>query len=289
MFSGGGACKHFSARQPEKNSPVGTHAMKEQTENILLSRERNVARLTLNRPDVINAFNNKMRADFSRMIRKVQADEHVRVIVIDGAGTRGFCAGADVNEEREIGSPIRERERLTPSSWIEALDEVTKPVIAVLHGFCFGGGLEIALACDIRMASSDLQLGLTETRLGLIPGGGGTQRLPRLIGLGPALDLLISADRIDADRAYQMGIVTRLSADKDTVLADAMKLASKIAERPPAAIAFAKEAAIEGLSSNLRGGLRLEKALFALLMGTEDRKEAAAAFAEKRDPSFKGY
>lgn len=263
--------------------------MTERAENILLSREGNVARLTLNRPDVINAFNDWMRADFARMIREVQADEHVRVIVIDGAGTRGFCAGADVNEKREIGSPIRERERLTPSSWIEALDEVTKPVIAALHGFCFGGGLEVALACDIRMASRDLQLGLTETRLGLIPGGGGTQRLPRLIGLGPALDLLISADRIDADRAYQMGIVTRLSADKDAVIADAMKLASQIAERPPAAIAFAKEAAIDGLSSDLRGGLRLEKALFALLMGTEDRKEAAAAFAEKREPSFKGY
>lgn len=262
--------------------------MMESTENILLSREGNIARLTLNRPDVINAFNIKMRVDFPRMIRELQAEEDVRVIVIDGAGTRGFCAGADVNEKRAIGSPIRERERLTPASWIEVLDQVTKPVIAALHGYCFGGGLEIALACDIRMASRDLQLGLTETRLGLIPGGGGTQRLPRLIGLGPALDLLISADRLDAERAYQLGIVTRLSADKDAVLADAMNLASQIAARPPAAVAFAKEAAIDGLSSDLRGGLRLEKALFALLMGTEDRKEAAAAFSEKRPPFFTG-
>lgn len=212
----------------------------------------------------------------------------MRAIVIDGAGSRGFCSGADVNEKRGIGSPISERERLTPSSWIEVLDQVTKPVIAALHGYCFGGGLEIALACDIRLASRDLQLGLTETRLGLIPGGGGTQRLPRLIGLGPALDLLISAERIDAERAYQLGILTRLSADKDAVLADAMKLAAQIAARPPAAIAFAKEAAIEGLSSDLRGGLRLEKALFALLMGTEDREEAAAAFSEKRPPIFTG-
>ena len=263
--------------------------MIESTETILVSREGAVARVTLNRPDVINAFNNAMRAEFPRIIRALQADEEVRAIVIHGAGDRGFCAGADVKEKRQIGSPVvEERERLTPSSWIEVLDEVTKPVIAALHGFCFGGGVEIALACDIRMASNDLKIGLTETRLGLIPGGG-TQRATRLIGLGPALDLLITAERIDAERAYQLGLVTRLAADKDALLDAAMALASLIASRPPAAIAFAKEAAIDGLSSDLRGGLRLEKALFALLMGTEDRKEAAAAFAEKRDPHFLGH
>lgn len=263
--------------------------MIESTDTILVSCEDAVARVTLNRPDVINAFNNAMRADFPRVIRALQADENVRAIVIHGAGDRGFCAGADVNEKRQIGSPVEERERLTPSSWIEVLDQVTKPVIAALHGFCFGGGVEIALACDIRMASNDLKIGLTETRLGLIPGGGGTQRLTRLIGLGPALDLLITAERIDAERAYQLGLVTRLAADKDALLDAAMALASLIAARPPAAIAFAKEAAIDGLSSDLRGGLRLEKALFALLMGTEDRKEAAAAFGEKRDPHFLGH
>ena len=130
-----------------------------------------------------------------------------------------------------------ERRLLVPSSWIESLDEVTKPVIAAIHGVCFGGGMELALACDIRMASADARFALTETRLGLIPGGGGTQRLPRLIGLGPALDLLLSADRIDAKRAHQLGIVTRVSPDRDALMTEALALAEAIAERPPAAIA----------------------------------------------------
>jgi len=262
--------------------------MLEADEPILVTRTGHVAHVALNRPDVINAFNDSMRGAFRRILGELERDDDVRAVLISGTGERGFCAGADVKEGRPFGSTIAERRRLVPSSWIESLDEVTKPVIAAIHGVCFGGGMELALACDIRMASADARFALTETRLGLIPGGGGTQRLPRLIGLGPALDLLLSADRIDAKRAHQLGVVTRVSPDRDALMTEALALAEAIAERPPAAIAFVKEAAIEGYGRDLRGGLRLEKALFAMLMGTEDRFEAAEAFKAKRKPAFKG-
>lgn len=254
----------------------------------MVARVGLVSRITLNRPDAINAFNEPLRQAFKTTVRQLEEDENTRVIVLCGAGARGFCAGADVKEGRQIGSPVAERRRLVPTSWIEVLDECTKPTIAAVHGICYGGGLELALACDIRMAASDAKFGLTETRLGLIPGGGGTQRLSRLIGLGPALDLVLTADRIDAQRAYELGLVTRLSADREALVNEAMALAASMAERPPAALAYAKEAMVEGYSTDLRSGLRLEKALFALLMGTQDRIEAAEAFKDKRQPVFKG-
>lgn len=262
--------------------------MSEAEQPLLVARMGFVSRITLNRPDAINAFNDPLRQAFKTTVRQLEEDDNTRVIVLCGAGPRGFCAGADVKEGRRIGTPVAERRRLVPASWIEVLDECSKPTIAAVHGICYGGGMELALACDIRMAASDARFGLPETRLGLIPGGGGTQRLSRLIGLGPALDMVLSADRIDAQRAYELGLVTRLSPDRETLEVDAMALAASMAERPPAALAYAKEAMVEGFSSDLRGGLRLEKALFALLMGTQDRVEAADAFRDKRLPVFKG-
>lgn len=262
--------------------------MTQATGPLLVSHHGPVARVTFNRPEAINAFNDAQRRAFREAILDLSADDAVRVILIDGAGERGFSAGADVKEARAAATPIEERNRLVPASWIEVLDQVAKPTIAAVHGACFGGGMEVALACDIRMASATARFGLTETRLGLIPGGGGTQRLARLVGLGPALDLLLTAERIDAARAYELGIVTRLSADDEALATDSLALAAAIAERPPAALAFAKEAASAGFGKDLSSGLRLEKALFALLMGTEDRREAAEAFKDKRKPVFKG-
>lgn len=255
---------------------------------VLLSRAGHVATVTLNRPAVMNAFDDSMRHAFRETILALEADKDVRVIVLNGAGDRAFCAGADINERRVLGSPVEERQRLVPASWIEVLDQVTKPTIAAIHGICLGGGMELALACDIRAASADAVFGLTETRLGLIPGGGGTQRLPRLIGLGPALDLILTAERIDAARAHALGLVTRLSADRVALDADVAALAAALAARPPSALAYAKEAVVEGSSQDLHAGLRLEKALFAMLTGTDDRREAAQAFKDKRPPQFKG-
>ena len=161
-------------------------------------------------------------------------------------------------------------------------------MFAAIHGYCLGGGLEISLACDMRVASPNAVFGLPETGLGLIPGGGGTQRLPRIIGLGRALDLLLTGDRIDAVEAHRIGLVSRLSASNDSLLDEVQILAERIASKPAAASAYVKEAARDGLELDLRAGLKLEKDLFVLLMSTEDRREAAAAFKEKRQPAFTG-
>lgn len=255
---------------------------------MLIERQGATALVTLNRPDVINAFNDAIRTGFPVLMAELEADAAVRAIVICGAGERGFCAGADIKEGRTIGSPAAERKRLMPASWIEAIDRVTKPVIAAVHGMCLGGGMEIALACDIRVAAANARFALPETALGLIPGGGGTQRLPRLIGLSRALDMLLTGERIDAAEAHRIGLVTRLADDRDGAIAEALRLAALIGSRPPAAIAYVKEAAITGSETDLATGLRIEKSLFALLTGTADRIEAAAAFREKRPPNFTG-
>jgi enoyl-CoA hydratase/carnithine racemase len=176
---------------------------------------------------------------------------------------------------------------MTPG-WIEILDRVRKPVIAAIHGYCLGGGLEISMACDIRVAAPNAVFGLPETGLGLIPGGGGTQRLPRIVGLGRALDLLLTGDRIDAAEALRIGLVSRLAVSNEGLIDEVQALAERIAAKPANATAYAKEAARDGLELDLRAGLKLEKDLFVLLMSTGDRKEAAAAFKEKRPPVFTG-
>lgn len=255
---------------------------------LLIERRGKVGLLTLNRPQAINAINNAIREQLPQALADFDRDPAIAVIVLRGAGSRGFCAGADIKESLASAIGVGLRARLMPTSWIEALDRIAKPVIAVVHGACMGGGMELALACDIRIAATNLSIALPETALGLIPGGGGTQRLPRLIGLSRALDLLITGERIDAAKALEWGIVTRVAVDAETALADALTLAELIASRPPAAIAYVKEAAIAGASLDLPGGLRLEKSLFALLTTTSDRAEAAAAFQEKRTPLFTG-
>src|SRR5690606_2665623 len=243
--------------------------------------------IILNRPGQINAINPALRREAAEALVRLDADPDVGAIIIRGAGERGFCAGADIKSQNDAASLPALRADMSPG-WIEILDQVRKPVIAAIHGYCLGGGLEIAMACDIRMAAPNAIFGLPETSLGLIPGGGGTQRLPRLIGLGRALDLLLSGDRIGATEAFRIGLVSRLSASNDSLIDEAQALAERIAARPAAASAYAKEAARDGLEMDLRAGLKLEKDLFVLLMSTEDRREAAAAFKEKRLPAFTG-
>jgi enoyl-CoA hydratase/carnithine racemase len=255
---------------------------------LLLDRHDAVALIQFNRPQAVNAFNEEIRNGLPAMLAVLEADSAIRAIVITGAGERGFCAGADIKEKRPVGTAVSERRRLMPTSWIEAIDRVSKPVVAAIHGICLGGGLEIAMACDIRVAAANATMGLTETALGLIPGGGGTQRLPRLIGLSRALDMLLTAERIDAAEAHRIGLVTRLADTREDAIAEALRIAALMASRPPAAIVYCKEAAITGAAADLQTGLRIEKSLFALLTNTKDRFEAASAFAEKRPPRFTG-
>lgn len=258
------------------------------TPALLIERHDKVAIVTLNRPEVGNAFNDAIRQQLPDLLEQLDADDSCAAILLAGAGERGFCVGADIKESRTIGSSVQERRRMVGNAWIDRVGRVGKPVIAAIHGYCLGGGLELAMACDIRIAAPDAVFGLPETGLGLIPGGGGTQRLPRLVGLGKALDLILTGDRIDATEAHAIGLVSRLAKDRQVLLAEAHAIATRIAGRPPTASAYAKEATRCGLEMELQAGLTLEKTLFSLLMSTADRAEAALAFKEKRAPRFTG-
>ena len=255
---------------------------------ILSSSNNGVLTLTLNRPEQINAVNDEIRIGLPEAVEKGDRDPSVRVIVLAGAGPRGFCVGADITEGRDPETPVATRERMQVNPWIERVAATRKPVVAALHGYCLGAGLELAMTADIRVAAHDTKLGLPETGLGLIPGGGGTQRLPRLIGSGAALDMILSGDRIDAETAFRLGLVTRL-VPQNEALCDAVRiLADHLAARPPAALRNAKEAVRAADTMPLNQGLAFETGLFSLLLDTEDRQEAAAAFREKRAPRFTG-
>ncbi len=255
---------------------------------VLLETHGKVALVTLNRPEVGNAINDAIRTALPELLERIDRDDAYAAVVLAGVGERGFCVGADIKESRAIGSSVQERRRLLGNAWIERIARLGKPVVAALHGYCLGGGLEIALACDIRIAAPNTVLALPETGLGLIPGGGGTQRLPRLVGLGRALDMLLTGERIDAAEALRIGLVSRLATSTTTLREQALEVAARIAARPPTASAYAKEAARAGLEMDLPAGLTLEKTLFSLLMSTQDRAEAALAFKEKRAARFTG-
>ncbi|MCY4756625.1 enoyl-CoA hydratase/isomerase family protein [Pelomonas aquatica] len=244
--------------------------------------------IVLNRPDQINAINDDIRRGVPAALAELEADPDIRVIVIRGEGPRGFCAGADIKERREAETSLQVRRRMQGSRWIESLDRLEKPVIAAIHGYCMGGGMELALACDIRFVSPDVVLALPETGLGLIPGGGGTQRLPRVVGPGRALDLLLTGGRVGAEEAKAMGLVTRVATSATTMIDEVRALAQQIAAKPPVATAYAKQAARAALQLDLKSGLDLELDLFALLAPMHDVKEAALAFREKRTPKFSG-
>lgn len=262
--------------------------MDNEQDAVQVERQDGVAWITLNRPDAINAINDAIRQGVPRALEQLDDDPEVRVIGIRGAGPRGFCVGADLKEKRPAETPIEARNRQARAVWIEAFDRVSKPLLAAIHGFCLGGGLEVALACDLRIASNDAVFGLPETGLGLIPGGGGTQRLPRVVGLGRALDMMLTGDRIDANEAYRCGLISRLVPAADALVNEAAQVAKRIALRPPLASRYVKEAAKAAMELELKAGLRVEKDLFALLLSTHDRQEAAAAFREKRQPVFRG-
>ncbi|SOE73190.1 Enoyl-CoA hydratase/carnithine racemase [Burkholderia sp. OK233] len=255
---------------------------------VRIERSGKTAWIVLNRPEQINAINDEIRRGVPQALQILDTDPDVHVIVLRGEGPRGFCAGADIKEKRGSESSLQVRRRMERSRWIEALDQVQKPVLAALHGFCMGGGLEIALACDIRFASPDAVLALPETGLGLIPGGGGTQRLARVVGHGRALDVLLTGDRMSAQQAKEIGLVTRISVAPESLIAEVQTLADRLAAKSPAATIYVKQAARAALELDLRRGLDRELDLFALLAPSDDVKEAALAFKEKRTPVFTG-
>jgi enoyl-CoA hydratase/carnithine racemase len=247
-----------------------------------VERRGAVGWITLNRPAAINAINDSMRQQLPAALVALNDDDSVRVIVLRGAGERGFCSGADLKEKPAAAASGEIPAR---PGWIEEFDRIAKPMVAAIHGYCFGGGLEIALACDLRIASADAVFALPETGLGLIPGGGGTQRLPRLIGLGRSFDLLVTGERIDAAKALEWGLITRLVATRNALEEESAALADLIAARPPIATRHAKQAAKRGMELGLHAGLALERALFSELVSGDERREAVAAFRERHAPA----
>ena len=242
-----------------------------------IHKKGHIAVMTLNRPLALNAFNMAMIKEFSRAVIDFRDDEDLWVLIVTGTGSRAFSAGFDLKEE----VPPKFPPMLTRGI------EVDKPVIAAVNGDAFGGGLEVALACDFRIASENARLGVPETRWGLMPGWGGTQRLPRLISPAKASEMLLMAKIVDAREAFEIGLVN-LVVPADKLMETAMQWAECICDLGPLAVRAAKQSSNRGLSLSLDEGLRLEEQLFGILLGTDDAREGPRAFAEKRKPQFKG-
>ena len=254
---------------------------------IRLEQQDGVATVTLDRPNVLNAMNNPMRSELLETFARLANDQAIKAILVTGAGERAFSAGADIREFLEPPVPTAFREERKRLDFRREMDRCPQPIIAAIRGFALGGGLELALACDMRIAAEDAQLGLTEINLGIIPGGGGTQRLPRLVGRGKALEMILTGARVDAAEALRIGLVERVVPVAELMSA-ARALAGAIAEKAPIALRYAQEAVIGGLALPLADGLRLENDLATLLRTTEDRVEGARAFVEKRKPKWSG-
>src|SRR5688572_30120312 len=255
-------------------------------QTITVEKRDAVAILTINRPDKLNALNNKVHEEVLRALSELRNDNEVRVLVITGAGEKSFIAGADISEFADR-TPVTQRNTFHERSLFNTIDTFPKPVIAMVNGFCLGGGNELALACDIRVCSPNAKFSQPEINLGIMPGGGGTQRLTRLIGEGRSMEIMLTGDMIDAETAHRFGLVNHVYS-ADDLEAETMKLAQKIAEKAPIALQMCKEAVKFASRSNLDEGLRREVDLFAICFSTEDKKEGVAAFLEKRKPEFKG-
>ena len=260
--------------------------MPETYETLLLEKRWRVAIVTINRPDKLNALSIKIREEGAAILEELRDDDSVGVVVFTGAGEKAFIAGADIAEFAGRTS-ITQREVMLGRSLFTAVDSFPKPVIAMINGFCLGGGCELALACDIRIASEKAKFGQPEIKLGIIPGGGGTQRLTRLVGEGKAMELILTGDIIDANTALTIGLVNHVVPAAE-LEAKTMEIAERIASKGPIALQLAKEGVKIASRSNLDEGLRREVDLFALCFSTEDKDEGVSAFLEKREPAFKG-
>ncbi|HEV7515742.1 MAG TPA: enoyl-CoA hydratase-related protein [Thermoanaerobaculia bacterium] len=256
------------------------------SETILLEREGRVAILTVNRPDKLNALNDQVRIDLLAALAEIEHDAGIGVVVITGAGEKSFIAGADIGEFAGR-SPFDQREAMRSPRIFDVMAGFPKPVIAMINGFCLGGGCELASSCDLRIASEKARFGQPEINLGLIPGGGGTQRLPRLIGLGHAMRLVLTGDMINAAEAKDIGLV-ELVVPHEELRAKTLELAGKIASKSPLTLKVAKEAVRASQKLAIEDGIAYERDLFCLCFSTEDKEEGVKAFLEKRPAQWKG-
>jgi len=256
-------------------------------ENLILEIQDRVARVTISRPKVLNALNEKTVREIHAVFSSLRENADVGVVILTGAGEKAFVAGADINE-LAVMTPLQgEASSKLGQAALREIETLGKPVIAAINGFALGGGCELALACHMRFASENAKLGLPEVGLGIIPGYGGTQRLPRIVGLGRALELITTGNMIDAQEALRIGLVNRVFPQADLIPA-CEKIAQTILGKGALAIRYALDAAVRGMESDLTQGLEREAGHFGLLAATADMHEGLKAFLEKRKPNFTG-
>jgi enoyl-CoA hydratase len=256
-------------------------------ELIVLKIKNYIAYVTLNRPESLNSFNYDTLCELEGIVEKISVNPEVRVVIFTGAGEKAFSVGADLKERKSLTIEQVKRNLNKINRVFTAIDQLPQPTIAAMNGFAFGGGMELALACDFRIASATSLMGLTETSLAIIPGAGGTQRLPRIVGESKALELILTAKRLSAEQAYQYGLLYRVVA-KDDLVDEAISLAGLMTANGPIALQQAKYAIKQGMNADLQTGLQLERKAYEVTIPTEDRIEALEAFNEKRKPNFKG-
>jgi len=254
---------------------------------ILVKREKNFAWILLNRPDKLNALNYEMLDLLEKALNELGSDDGVRCILVRGVGNRAFSAGADVSWLSELAPEEAKRASEKGHMVIKKIMELPKPIIAVVNGYALGGGCELALACDFRIASKKAKFSQPEVRLGLIPGWGGTQLLPRLVGPAKAREMIMFGEMLDAEEAYRIGLVDRV-VPHESLDEEAVKVARALASGPPMALAAAKSLVSLSLQKTIEEGLREEAVKFSNLFSTEDFREGVSAFMEKRKPQFKG-
>ena len=256
-------------------------------DNLLLERDGAVAMVTINRPKVLNALNSQTIDELRRVILELKADDEIRAIVLTGSGEKSFVAGADINE-LAVQTPVTGREHaLSGQHVFDLLENMGKPVIAAINGFALGGGCELAMACTLRLAADTARLGQPEISLGLIPGYAGTQRLPRLVGKGKAMELILTGTPIAADEAQRIGLVNRVVPAADLMKA-AKELAAQLAKSAPIAMRYIINAVNKGVAMPFAEACQYEATLFGLVASTEDMREGTRAFLEKRKAEFKG-
>lgn len=256
-------------------------------EHILYEAAEGIARLTINRPEKLNTLNARVMSELDDAFAAIEADASVRALILTGAGEKAFVAGADIQELAEQNALEAQRMSLRGQRIFRRLETMAKPSVAAINGYALGGGLELALCCTLRVASPNARLGLPEIKLGLLPGYGGTQRLPRLIGKGRALELMLTGEPVDAAEAHRIGLVNHVVPQAE-LMEFSSALVKKILENAPVAGGLILQAVETGLGSGLEEGLRFEAAAFGLTASTEDRREGVRAFLEKRKPVFTG-
>ncbi|MGD6878700.1 enoyl-CoA hydratase-related protein [Bacillus infantis] len=255
--------------------------------SIDLKVENHTAVITLNRPEALNAFNYETLEELQRTVEDIRINPDVRIVIFTGAGDKAFSVGADLKERKTLSQTDVKRNVYKIGEVFSLIDSLPQPTIAAINGFAFGGGMELALSCDFRLAAQGTKMGLTETSLAIIPGAGGTQRLPRLIGQAKALELILTARRLTTEDALHYGLLTK-AVPQEQLLEECLKLAEEMLANGPVALQQAKFAVKQGMNADLQTGLQIERKAYEVTIPTEDRLEALQAFSEKRKPEFKG-